>query len=114
MPAADIREQVKDFKERYAHGDDIEDCFAPWYLTKTYGVSATEAIRCSAESKSGPNGAALDRILEFNSVTWPTRKQAIRISVIVFVFMIISAVILGLVDIILATGFEKLINISIK
>jgi hypothetical protein len=33
MPAADIREQVKDFKERYAHGDDIEECFAPWYLT---------------------------------------------------------------------------------
>ncbi|PWU19863.1 MAG: hypothetical protein C5B50_05385 [Verrucomicrobia bacterium] len=64
MPAADIREQVKDFKECYAHGDGIEECFAPWYLTKTYGVSATEAIRCSAESKQGPDGSGLDHGLD--------------------------------------------------
>ena len=61
MPAADIREQVKDFKERYAHGDDIGECFAPWYLAKTYGVSPTEAIRCSAESTQAPNGSGLNR-----------------------------------------------------
>ena len=60
MAAGDIREQVKDFKEKHAHGDDIQDCFAPWYLTKVYGISATEAIRCSAESKQGFNGPGHD------------------------------------------------------
>ena len=60
MAAGEIREQVKDFKEKYAHGDDIEDCFAPWYLTNVYGVSPTEAIRCSAESKQGFNGPGFD------------------------------------------------------
>jgi hypothetical protein len=60
MAAGEIREQVKEFKEKYAHGDDIEDCFAPWYLTEVYGISATEAIRCSAESKQGFNGPGYD------------------------------------------------------
>jgi len=54
-----------------------------------------------------------DSIQEFNSVTWPTRKQAVRISMIVFAFMIISAVVLGAVDLFLATGFEKLISLSL-
>jgi preprotein translocase SecE subunit len=52
-----------------------------------------------------------DSIQEFNSVTWPTRNKAIRISMIVFVFMIVSAVILGLVDMLLALGYEKLLNL---
>lgn len=60
MAASEIREQVKRFKEQYAHGDDIQDCFAPWYLAQVYGVSATEAIRCSAESKQGFNGPGYD------------------------------------------------------
>jgi preprotein translocase SecE subunit len=53
-----------------------------------------------------------DSIAEFNAVTWPTRQQAIKISTIVFIFMIAGAVVLGLVDLILATGFEKLITLS--
>lgn len=55
-----------------------------------------------------------ESILEFNSVTWPTRKQAIRISIIVFVFMLISALILGMVDLLLSSGFEKLLTLSVK
>lgn len=35
---------------------------------------------------------------ELHMVTWPTRKAAIRITIIVFIFTIISAVVLGLVD----------------
>ena len=55
-----------------------------------------------------------ESILDFNSVTWPTRKQAIRISVIVFIFMIVGAIVLGLVDFLLAAGYDKLLTFSIK
>lgn len=51
-------------------------------------------------------------VQEFNNVTWPTKKQAVRISVIVFVFMIISAIILGAVDQLLAEGYKILLSIS--
>ncbi len=49
-------------------------------------------------------------VQEFNNVTWPTRKQAIRISMIVFVFMIISAIILGAVDYLLSVGYKELLK----
>jgi len=54
-----------------------------------------------------------DSIQEFNSVTWPTKNQAIRISTIVFIFMMISAVVLGTVDMLLAIGYEKLLSLSL-
>lgn len=50
-------------------------------------------------------------VQEFNNVTWPTRKQAIRISIIVFSFMLISAVVLGLVDQVLSMGYKYLLNL---
>ncbi len=51
-------------------------------------------------------------IKEFNSVTWPTQKQAIRISTIVLIFMIISAIVLGIVDQLLSTGYKAILSIS--
>jgi preprotein translocase SecE subunit len=51
-------------------------------------------------------------IQEFNSVTWPTRKQAIRISTIVFIFMIVSAIVLGIVDYLLSGGYKALLSLS--
>ena len=54
-----------------------------------------------------------DSIQEFNSVTWPTKNQAIRISMIVFIFMIVSAIVLGAVDMFLAIGYEKLLSLSL-
>lgn len=60
MPAQNIREAVVEFKEKYAFGEDPEDCFAPWYLKTVHGVAATEAIRLSAESKQGNNGPGFD------------------------------------------------------
>ena len=54
-----------------------------------------------------------DSIQEFNSVTWPTKNQAIRISMIVFIFMIVSAIVLGFIDLLLALGYEKLLTLSL-
>ncbi len=50
-------------------------------------------------------------IQEFNNVTWPTKNQAIRISTIVFIFMIISAIVLGAVDYLLSTGYKILLTL---
>ncbi|MBU0727249.1 preprotein translocase subunit SecE [Patescibacteria group bacterium] len=50
-----------------------------------------------------------DSIQELNNVTWPTRKQAIRITTIVFIFMIIAAAILGVVDEILAIAYKAIL-----
>jgi len=48
---------------------------------------------------------------DLNNVTWPTRKQGIRITTIVFIFMIASAAVLGFVDQILAWGTRILIDL---
>lgn len=47
---------------------------------------------------------------ELHNVTWPTRKQGIRITIIVFVFMIVSAIFLGFFDQLFAWGIRLLIN----
>ncbi len=52
-----------------------------------------------------------DSIQELNNVTWPTRKQAIRITTIVFIFMIVAAAVLGVVDQFLSIGYKALLKI---
>ena len=52
-----------------------------------------------------------DSIAEFNNITWPTRKQAVRISVIVLAFMVASAAVLGALDQLLAMGYQALMTI---
>ncbi|MBN2087799.1 preprotein translocase subunit SecE [Candidatus Peregrinibacteria bacterium] len=52
-----------------------------------------------------------ESIQELHNVTWPTKKQAIRITTIVFIFMIVAAAILGFVDQLLAVGYKALLNI---
>ena len=50
-----------------------------------------------------------DSIAELHNVTWPTRKQGIRITTIVFIFMIAAAAILGLLDQLFAWGIRALL-----
>ena len=52
-------------------------------------------------------------IKEFNNVTWPTRKQAIRMSTVVLIFMIVSAIALGIVDYLLSDGYKALLSLSL-
>lgn len=51
-------------------------------------------------------------IQELNHVTWPTKPQIIRISMIVIGFIIISAIVLGGVDYVLSLFFQLLLNIN--
>lgn len=48
---------------------------------------------------------------ELNNVTWPTRKQGIRITTIVFIFMIVAAIVLGIIDYLFAEGIKALISL---
>ncbi|MBN1258444.1 preprotein translocase subunit SecE [Candidatus Peregrinibacteria bacterium] len=48
---------------------------------------------------------------ELHNVTWPTRKQAIRITTIVLVFLLVAAAALGVVDQLLAAGYKYLLSI---
>jgi len=50
-------------------------------------------------------------IQEFNAITWPTQKQAVRISMVVIVFMAVSAAILGSIDQLLALGYQALMKL---
>jgi len=45
---------------------------------------------------------------ELHNVTWPTRKRGIRITTVVFIFMVASAVVLGFVDQLFAWGIRTL------
>jgi preprotein translocase SecE subunit len=52
-------------------------------------------------------------VQEFNNITWPTRKQAIRISGITLVFMSVCAVILGGLDQLLTLGYQFLLKLPL-
>ncbi|MBI5421714.1 preprotein translocase subunit SecE [Candidatus Peregrinibacteria bacterium] len=52
-----------------------------------------------------------DSIAEFNNITWPTRNQAVRISVIVLAFMAVSAIALGALDQVLVLGYQALLKL---
>lgn len=48
---------------------------------------------------------------ELNHVTWPTKPQIIKISIIVVIFITVSAVVLGVVDFAFAEFFKTLLNL---
>lgn len=50
---------------------------------------------------------------ELHNVTWPTKRQAVKITVLVLIFMLVSAVVLGLVDELLAIGYQTLLNFKL-
>ncbi len=51
-----------------------------------------------------------DALRELHQVTWPTRQQAVRITVIVFIFMAVTAVVLGALDQLLSMGYRAILN----
>jgi len=53
-----------------------------------------------------------ESLQELHHVTWPTKNQAIRITTIVFVFMLVSAVLLGFVDELLTIGYKAILSLS--
>ncbi len=48
--------------------------------------------------------------VEIKKVTWPTRKETLASTVVVLITTFILAAFLGLVDLILSTGVERLLG----
>jgi len=51
-------------------------------------------------------------LAELHQVRWPTRQQAVRLSVIVVIFVAISSVAFGVVDYVLAQGVALLLSLT--
>ena len=48
---------------------------------------------------------------ELTKVTWPTKNQAVRLTIIVLIFCVIIAVFLSVVDYLFSLGYNYLLNI---
>ncbi|TSC58131.1 MAG: hypothetical protein Greene041662_808 [Candidatus Peregrinibacteria bacterium Greene0416_62] len=55
----------------------------------------------------------IEAIEELHHVRWPTRQQAVRLSVIVIAFTATSAAAFGLVDFILAKTLNIMLSLSL-
>lgn len=53
-----------------------------------------------------------ESLQELHQVTWPTKNQAIRITIIVFIFMFVAAAVLGVVDELLAMGYKAMLSLT--
>lgn len=53
-----------------------------------------------------------DSIVELRQVRWPTRQQAIRLSIIVLVFTLASTVVLGAIDFGLSELLKRILSFA--
>lgn len=53
-----------------------------------------------------------ESIEELNHVRWPTRQQAVRLSIIVLIFTTISSLVFGFLDFLLSEAVTLLLSIS--
>jgi len=49
---------------------------------------------------------------ELKKVTWPTKQQSVRLTFIVLGFCLISAFVVGIVDLIFSQGYMQLVLLS--
>ena len=50
--------------------------------------------------------------MEVRKVTWPTRQQALKLTVIVLGFCIAAGLIIGLIDLAFNLGYTELLNLA--
>jgi len=55
-----------------------------------------------------------DSIQELKKVTWPTKYQAVRLTLIVLGFCLVSAIVIGIFDFAFNWGHLQLLNLSNK
>lgn len=49
---------------------------------------------------------------ELSKVVWPTKNQAVKLTIIVLVFCLIVAVVLGVVDYVFSYGYNYLLKLT--
>lgn len=52
-----------------------------------------------------------DSVSELRKVTWPTKEQTLRLTIIVIIFSLIVAAVFGVLDYIFGLGFTQLIDL---
>jgi len=76
-------------------------------LVVLIGLGAAFAVFWTTPQGKQAIGFFGDAITEAKKVVWPTRKETIQMTTVVFIFVVIAAIFLALVDI----GFSYIINI---
>lgn len=67
------------------------------------------------EKKANPViGYFQESVLELRKVTWPTRNQAVKLTVIVLGFCIVAALFIGLADSLFNLGYAQLLELARK
>jgi preprotein translocase subunit SecE len=74
--------------------------------TRPTGGESSPASMLSRNPFGSPVGFIKDTIAEIKRVTWPTREEATRLTVMVITVSVVVGVILGLFDI----GFSNLVR----
>ena len=49
---------------------------------------------------------------EFTKITWPTKNQAVKLTIIVLIFCVIVAFFMGIIDYVFDIGYKYLLNLS--
>lgn len=68
----------------------------------------------SQSSKNAVLGYFQESFQELKKVTWPTRHQAIRLTLIVLGFCLFAAVFLGVLDLAFNQGYKTLVDYAAK
>ena len=76
-------------------------------LVVLIGIGAAFTVFWTTPQGKQAVGFFGDAITEAKKVVWPTRKETIQMTMVVFIFVVIAAIFLALVDI----GFSYIINI---
>jgi len=53
-----------------------------------------------------------DSVLELRKVTWPTKQQAFKLTLIVLGFCVVASLFIGAIDFALKMGYGELLNLS--
>ncbi len=53
-----------------------------------------------------------ESLTELHRVTWPTREQATKIVIVTLIFVLVSALVFGVLDQVLAFGYAKLLQFA--
>lgn len=65
-----------------------------------------------SEKKANPVVSYVqESVMELKRVTWPTGKQAFKLTLIVLGFCLVAAVVIGVVDWILNAGYTQLLDL---
>ena len=71
-----------------------------WLLNKEISMASTNPVQFIQQVRS-----------EVSKITWPTRREVLLTTIMVFVMSAIAAIIFALVDLFIRSGIQSVLNI---